>query len=123
VVNKVNQVFENLSKDSQLADIWVRGSKGLSHLEGETEIVQYSSLLFTMLKPYEELFHYRGIGALDDWAWETVKSNLGPVIGTPGCTEWWGRRRSWFSEEFRAYVEGGTGRAEYERWVPSGSND
>ena len=87
------------------AELRTRGSKGLDQLDGEAEKVQFSALVLTLFRPYEELFHYRRDGQVDDWTWESVSSVCSTVMGTPGFRDWWKLRQGWFSSEFRSHVE------------------
>jgi hypothetical protein len=104
VIDKVNRVFDSMVKDEEVCEVWVRGSQGSSGLRNDAERVRYSALLFTLMKPYEELFHYREAGGVDDWAWEGLRATLDAVVGAPGFSEWWSARQSWFSEAFREYI-------------------
>ncbi|MDH3208464.1 MAG: hypothetical protein OEO79_17825 [Gemmatimonadota bacterium] len=104
VIDKINRVFDSMVKDEEVCDVWVRGSQSSSGLRNDAERVRYSALLFTLMKPYEELFHYREAGGVDDWAWEGLRATLDAVVGAPGFSGWWSARRSWFSEAFREYI-------------------
>ena len=103
VVNKMNDVW-NVMASGGTADLWTRGSRGLIHLDGESEIVQYSALMLSLFRPYEELFHYRVDGQMEDWTWESISSVCHSIIGTPGFQEWWERRDAWFSSDFQEHV-------------------
>lgn len=103
VVNKMNDVWNTMAAAST-ADLWTRGSKGLANLNGESEGVQFSALMLSIFRPYEELFHYRADGQVDDWSWESISSVCHALMGTPGFDDWWERRSSWFSADFRAHI-------------------
>lgn len=115
VVNKMNELWNTMASAST-ADLWTRGSKGLDQLEGESERVQFSALMLSMLRPYEEVYHYRRDGLVDDWTWESISTVCHALMGTPGWWEWWTLRGGWFSSEFQAHIrEVQTEGAEYER--------
>jgi len=103
VVNKMNDVWNTMAAAST-ADLWTRGSRGLSSLDGESEGVQFSALMLSIFRPYEELFHYHRDGQVDDWTWESISSVCHGLMGTPGFQDWWERRQGWFSADFRAHV-------------------
>ena len=103
VVNKMNDVWNTMAAAST-ADLWTRGSKGLANLNGEAEGVQFSALMLSIFRPYEELFHYRRHGQVDDWTWESISSVSHALMGTPGFEDWWERRHGWFSADFRTHV-------------------
>lgn len=122
VVNKMNEVWNRMAAETT-ADLWTRGSKGFAYLEGEKEGVQFSALMLSIFKPYEEIFHYRDDGFVDDWVWESQSRLCETLLSTPGATEWWGRRRGWFSESFRAYIEAMRGELPvYDRHEPVDTN-
>ena len=103
VVDKMNDVWNTMAAAST-ADLWTRGSKGLANLHGESEGVQFSALMLSIFRPYEELFHYRRDGQVDDWTWESISSVCHALMSTPGFQDWWELRRGWFSADFRAHV-------------------
>ncbi|MDA0994927.1 MAG: hypothetical protein O3A13_15010 [Proteobacteria bacterium] len=47
VVNQMNNVWTRVSADRDHADIWVRGSKGISNLKDETDGVRFSAFLLS----------------------------------------------------------------------------
>jgi hypothetical protein len=103
VVNKMSTVWNQLAVEST-GDLWVRGSRGISTLENETERVRFSAFLFSVFQPYEELYHYWRGGLVDDWTWESMSSVCQGLMGTPGFEDWWDVRGDWFSAEFQMYV-------------------
>jgi len=103
VLAKLNTEYESVSTHHQLAEVFVRGSATLSALSPE-EAVQFSALLLSFVRPYEELLHYKRAGAVEDWVWESVELVVLPQLTTPGGLEWWAKRRSWFTSTFQAHV-------------------
>ena len=83
----------------------MRGSKGAEALIDETEGVRFSALLLSLFRPYEELFHYRRSGLVDDWTWESIGPQCEALMGTPGFRLWWDRRGAWFSTEFQRFID------------------
>ena len=79
------------------------GCANLSALSPE-EAIQFSGLLFTLTRPYEELLHYKHAGAVEHWVWESVELLVLPVLTAPGALEWWAKRRSWFTPKFQAHI-------------------
>ena len=103
VVNKMSTVWNQLAAEST-GDLWVRGSKGLSQLDSETERVRFSAFLFSVYQPYEELYHYWSDGLVDEWTWESMSSVCHALMGTPGFADWWASRGTWFSAAFQSYI-------------------
>ena len=104
VLSKVNVMLTSISTHPQLADVFSRGSTSLSALRPE-EALQYSGMLFSFARSYEELLHYRRAGAVEDWVWESVGLAVLPQMTTPGGLEWWAKRRHYFTVRFQTYVD------------------
>ncbi len=123
VVNQMNNVWTQMSIERPYADIWVRGSKGLSNLNDETDRLQFSTMMLSIFRPYEEIFHYKADGLVEDWAWQSISSQSHALMGTPGFEQWWEMRGSWFSTSFQQHViETLEGLPAYRRW-PSEKSD
>ncbi len=103
VFSKMNTVFETMAPNPQLADVFNRGMANLSVLSSE-EVVQFSSVMFNIVRPYEELLHYKRAGVVEDWVWESVEAMVLPVLAAPGPLEWWAKRESWFTSAFQAHI-------------------
>ena len=102
VFTKMNTVYESVSANPQLADVYLRGTANLSVLS-PGEAMQFSALLLGFVRSYEELLHYKRAGAVGDRVWESVELGVLPSLTTPGGLEWWAKRRSWFTSEFQAH--------------------
>jgi len=103
VFTKMNTVYESLSVNPQLADVYLRGTANLSALS-PAEAMQFSALLQSLVRSYEELLHYQRAGAIGDWVWESVELVVLPTLATPGGLEWWAKRRRWFTSVFQAHI-------------------
>ncbi len=103
VFTKMNTVYESVSANPQLADVFMRGTANLSAL-GPAEAMQFSALLLGFVRSYQEILHYKRRGAVEDWVWESVELVVLPTLTTPGGLEWWAKRRSWFTATFQAYI-------------------
>ena len=100
VFTKLNTAFETISANPQVAGVFARGTADLSVLSPE-EAIQFSSVFFTFVRPYEELFYYRRADAVNEWVWESVELLVLPALTTRGALEWWAKRQSWFTSAFR----------------------
>jgi len=100
---KVNSLLETLAANPSLADAYVRGSKGLGALT-ESEAMQVSAMYLALIRAYEELLHYHQSGAVDEWAWTSIRSTVQSVASAPGFSDWWAARGSWFSDGFQRHV-------------------
>ena len=99
LVQQMNNVWTRLSADREQADIWVRGSKGVTMLANEDEGVRFSAFLLSI------------------WTWESIGSQCHALMGTPGFRDWWHKRGNWFSSDFRRHIEETLeSHGDYERW-------
>ena len=117
LVNQMNNVWTQVAADRSHADIWVRGSRGVANLPDETDGVRFSAFMLSIFRPYEELFYYRRDGIVDDWTWESLGSQCHALMGTPGFSDWWSKRGSWFSSAFQEHIqETLEALPDYQRW-------
>ena len=59
VVNKIHAVWHVLQAN-ETADLWVRGSRGMAHLDSEVERVRFSAFIFSIL--FTSTFGLTGAG-------------------------------------------------------------
>lgn len=104
VLYQMNNIWTNIAHDRASANLWARGSKDISQLKDETEKIQFSALMISLFRPYEEIFHYWKDHRVDDWTWESIKNQCQPWIGTKGFRQWWAMRGNWFSASFQQHV-------------------
>ena len=103
VFTKMNTVYESVSANPQLADVFMRGTADLSAL-APAESLQFSSIFLSFVRSYEEILHYKRAGAVEDWVWESVELVVLPNLATPGGLEWWAKRKGWFTSALQAHV-------------------
>lgn len=105
VLDKLNGLIGQLAFTPGAGDVWTRGLSGLDALEGDEELVRFSSMLLQAFWAYEEVLHYRQAGLVEDWAWTHAKAPVEHFMRTPGFQEWWRLRKDWFGEAFQAHVD------------------
>lgn len=104
VLDKLNSLITQLAFTAGAGDVWTRGLSGLDALRDDEERVRFSSMLMQAFRAYEEVFHYRNAGLMEDWAWTHTRAPLDAFMRTPGFQQWWELRAEWFGDEFRAFV-------------------
>ena len=104
IFTKISALHEALACNPSTADVWARGSQGLTALNSPADRVQFSALMMAHIRLYEELYYCRQQGDVDDWAWASVTSQLDDVAATRGFGEWWAARKHWCSPEFAEFV-------------------
>ena len=105
VLAKVDASLDLIAANRATCDVYVRGLKGLAHLSDDTELVQFSALFLRLMRAYEELYYYHEVGSVDSWAWHSVETICAPQISSVGFAEWWALRNSFFTQEFRTYIQ------------------
>jgi len=101
---KINSQLEALAGNPVLADLYVRGLRGGFSAISETEAMQLSAFYLALIRAYEELLNYHKAGAVDEWAWATVRSTVLATASSAGFADWWAARGTWFSEDFQQHV-------------------
>ena len=104
VLAKLNTLIGQLAFTAGAGDIWTRGLSGLDALKDDEELVRFSSMLLQAFSTYEEVFHYRKTGVIEDWAWTHTSAPFDHFMRTPGFQQWWQRRNDWFGDEFRTFL-------------------
>jgi hypothetical protein len=104
VLDKLNGLIGQLAFSVGAGDVWTRGLSGLDALTDDEEMVRFSSMMLQAFWAYEEVYHYRQAGLLEDWAWIHAKAPIEHFMRTPGFQQWWRIRADWFGEEFRAFM-------------------
>lgn len=69
VLDKLNSLIHELAFTVGAGDVWSRGLSGLHELRDDEELVRFSSMLLQAFWAYEEIYHYRKAGVIEDWAW------------------------------------------------------
>lgn len=105
VLDKLNSLIGQLAFATGAADVWTRGLSGLSALTDDEEMVRFSSMLMQAFWAYEEVFHYRQAGVIEDWAWLHARAPIDHMMRTPGFQQWWKIRSAWFGEEFQVFLD------------------
>jgi hypothetical protein len=101
VHGKLNTIVDSITQNETLAELYVRGSQGLSTLT-VPERVRLSTFFLQLFRVYEELLAYDATGV--DWDWDGFRTQMAEAVHTPGCAEWWELRRHWFSQSFQEEV-------------------
>ena len=69
-------------------------------------ILQFSLILISIMRNYEQMFYADRDGLLDQWIGPAYERMYVDTFGTPGFGVWWSTRQHWFSADFRAHVDG-----------------
>jgi len=104
VEERFSAILLSIVDNSQLAELYGRGVKGLSLVESDGERMQLAALWFALMRCYEESWNYWKQGLLDNSAWKSMESIVAGILSSPGFADWWSVRGSWFSSDFQEYI-------------------
>ena len=97
-------IYNPIVADAGLADLLLRGLRdpgALTDVETARFTAHWQNCFFT----WQNWFYQRHEGELDSGIWSGFSSLLGDVFKTPGIQDFWKKRRHYFSDGFRGYLE------------------
>ena len=97
-------IYSPVIADAELADLVLRGLRDPATLS-EVETARFTSFWQNGFFTLQNWFYQRQAGVLDEGIWWGWSKILTDVYQTPGIRNFWQRRRLYFSDDFRAYLE------------------
>lgn len=94
-----------VSKD--LSRIFVHGMADPDSIDAD-EYYQFSYLLISLFRRYENIFYQWQLDTIDDDFWRGHRNNLLWFFFQPGTQRWWKERRGGFSDRFRTFLDEST---------------
>jgi hypothetical protein len=104
LISKGTTFLTRIAHNSSSADIWSRGLSGMENLTNDGERIQFSYLVISILRAYEELFYHGLRFKLDKWVKDALEIGALDLYATAGFKQLWEVRKHWFSEEFSKKV-------------------
>ena len=98
------EVVLHIAVDKEFREIYWRGLKGLSNLDG-SETAAFAVWTNHAFRVWESFYYQWQEGVFDDRLWAGFKVQLCDFFGYPGTREIWSARNHLFSEEFRELVD------------------
>ena len=98
------EVVLHIAVDKEFRDIYWRGLKGLSNLDG-SETAAFAVWTNHAFRVWESFYYQWQEGVFDDRLWAGFKTQLCDVFAYPGTREIWSARYHQLSEEFRELVD------------------
>ena len=96
--------LHGLSRDNEIADIFVRGIKDLSQLT-DAERYRFDVSLAVWLQAIEQAFADYRMNRYTDDDLEAYRTAVANVFFTPGGEIWWSQRKNWFSPVFQTEID------------------
>ena len=104
-MDKHQSVSRMMSKNPQLAELWVRGSKqGIAPLN-DAERAQFVNFYTYVLRIWEELFVQNRRGVIDDVIWTSNVRILSDTQAMLGAQDAWTVRRHRFTPSFQDFYD------------------
>jgi len=97
-------IYNPIVADADLADLLLRGLRDPGVLT-EAEMARFTAHWQNCFFTWQNWFYQRHEGELDSGIWLGFSALLGDVFRTPGIQDFWKKRRHYFSEGFRDYLE------------------
>ena len=88
------------------ARIWLDGLEHGPESLDRYDALQFGQLCLHALKAFEEVYHYRNEGVIDEVWFVRIERALMPVVSFKGFKEWWQATNMLFAPDFRTYLEG-----------------
>ena len=102
-INTHGSIVLHISTDKGFRDIYWRGLKGLSNLQG-SETAAFTAWTIHTFRAWESFYFQWREGVFDDHLWAGWKIQFCDLYGYPGIREVWAARNHQLSEEFRELV-------------------
>jgi len=99
-----NRWIQQLGQYPDLAELYTRGLQDLKSLE-DTEITRFTALLHEEFRNFEEIYHLKAKGHLEEDVWHGWEAALRDTNGYPGVQFFWRLRSHWFSDEFAKFID------------------
>ena len=99
-----NRWIQQLGQYPDLAELYTRGLQDFKSLE-DTEITRFTALLHEEFRNFEEIYHLKAKGHLEEDVWHGWEAAMRDTNGYPGVQAFWRLRSHWFSDEFAKFID------------------
>ena len=107
-INILTAQWSDLVKTGQesrdFAEFFLRGIRSFDGLDAPDKL-RFSAFFTRYARNCEGMFIYYRDGALEKALWDEVERTMIDYFAYTGVREWWGTRKHWLTDEFRAVVE------------------
>jgi hypothetical protein len=104
VVEALSHWSRSVGLDPSVATLLVQGNRDLGALP-PAQRAQYTFLMVSLFRNYENIFYQHEQGAIDDVVFEGWKLRMRESLAAPGTRDWWDSGRLAYSTPFRAFLE------------------
>ena len=109
-ISSISEWSRQVGLDKDATRIIRVGVMGLSALD-ENERAQFSYLLVSLLRNFENIHHQFDNGTISKETWLGWSNRIIVFLSQPGAKEWWDKSQDSYSPRFRTYVDEAKSRA------------
>ncbi len=103
-IDSLREWSQSIIGNQKIAAIYLKGNADQANLS-EPERVQYTLLLFALLRIYETLYYQNRVGTGERELLRSEELNMRVVFSNPGTQQWWREQPFALDAEFRRYIE------------------
>jgi hypothetical protein len=104
VVNSFAEISFEISKDKTLVDLYLRAGQEFAAF-GESERLQYSLMLLSLLRRAESVFFQTEIRMLHSDHWSGMRNSIETIVAPPGAQGCWREIRARFNPTFARFID------------------
>ncbi len=104
VVADISRWTLELGQNPEATSLYFRGLERIEDLS-EEEQLQFSFLLGSLIRHFENIHFQYMAGAIDDSVWNGWSTRILGTFGDPGSRAWWESQKTAFSTEFQQYID------------------
>ena len=104
LINAYTGILTLLTQNRDLRCAYIEGISDFNSLNG-SEALAVSAYLLALMRHREDLYLQYLDGAVEPSIWVGFDKATREVMQRPGWRQWFAIRRSWFSDEFQAYID------------------
>lgn len=108
LINAYTGILTLLTQNGDLRCAYIKGISDFDSLNG-SEALAVSAYLLALMRHREDLYFQYLNGAVEPSIWAGFDKATREVMQRSGWQQWFARRRSWFSDEFQAYIDDSMG--------------
>ena len=92
------------AQNTEFADVFFRGLQDINSVKGSERLILYG-YFHKFFRTYENAHYQFTRGALEPAPFKGITTQNIFLASMPGAQAYWQERKSWYSEEFQAYVD------------------
>jgi hypothetical protein len=119
-------LIQTVNESDDFGRIYLNGLASFDAMEPVPRI-RFGAYLLRVFRYWEAMYFHFEDGTLHPSSWKALQAQMADILAYSGVQEWWDTRKHWYTDEFRAVVEGvikrGAGRMAYRHYGVQSSSD